>query len=71
MTKGTDTTPTSQSESGLQTTLPATKQKTEDVAKAAAKQKKLFPTRVILPTKRPKATHNRTSSSQAGLADST
>ena len=71
MTKERDTTPTSQSASGLPTMLRATKQKTEDVAKAAVQQKKLFPTRVILPMKRPKVTHSGISSSQAGLADST
>jgi len=74
MTKGRDTTPTSQLESGLQNTLPVTAQKTEDVPKVAVQQKKTFPTRIILPTKRSKATRNvtnGTSSSQADLADIT
>ena len=69
MTKGRHTTHTSQSAS--QTTFPANEQKPENVPKAAVQQKKLFPTRVILLTKRPKATHDGTTSSQAGLADST
>jgi len=73
MTEERNTTPTSQSALGLPTTLRATEQQniTDDEAKAADQQKKLFPTRVILPTKRPKATRNVTNGTSSSLAEVT